>query len=272
MTFEEFKNRLTNLSSDGSFTFGRNWLDYVRSRVTADVVQSHVHDLSKIYKSIGLDIAGKSVIDVGCGSGLSSLSFALMNPKKLLSIDIDHDSVGATAICRSMLPTHHKSDWNIEQKSVFELNHDDGVFDLVYSWGVLHHTGDVWSAVKRCQSILAPGGYLHLALYRSGDRYTEHIRQKTSFMVMSRDEKVRVLYDYLNALFISKGASVFDFDERGMNRFHDALDWFGGFPYEVVDPEVLGQYLQSCSIRQLYFREANQGGCFVYIGRKNDFN
>jgi 2-polyprenyl-6-hydroxyphenyl methylase/3-demethylubiquinone-9 3-methyltransferase len=272
MTFDDFKNHLSNLPSDGNFTFGKNWLDYVRTRVTPEIVQSHVQDLIKLYKSVGLDVTGKSVIDVGCGSGLSSLSFALMHSARLLSIDIDQGSVDATRLCKSMLPTDHKFDWSIQQKSVFDLNHNNGVFDLVYSWGVLHHTGDVWGAVKRCQSILAPGGYLHLALYRSGDRYTEHVRQKTGFLAMSRDEKVRVLYDYLNLLFMSKGASVFDFDERGMNRFHDALDWFGGFPYEVVDPEVLGQYLQSCSIRQIYLREASQGGCFVYIGRKSEFN
>ena len=39
------------------------------------------------------------------------------------------------------------------------------LFDIVYSWGVLHHTGDVWHAIENAASRVKPGGIFYIALY-----------------------------------------------------------------------------------------------------------
>jgi 2-polyprenyl-6-hydroxyphenyl methylase/3-demethylubiquinone-9 3-methyltransferase len=267
LSYEQFKSHLSNLSPDGNFTFGKNWLDYVNTRLSIGVVESHLSSLVGLYRSIGFSVSGKSIIDIGCGSGLSSLCFALQEASKIISIDIDDDSVSAANELRLRTPPKNKKEWTVHKSSVFDLRSDAEKFDIVYSWGVLHHTGNVWEAIRKCRDLVAPDGLLHLALYRSGDRYSEHLRQKIRFADMDREEKCTLLYQYLDSIFMSKGASVFDSDERGTNRFHDALDWFGGFPYEVVDPDVLCAYLANSGFKKLFFRDASQGGCFTYIGR-----
>lgn len=83
ITLDEFKKHLSNMSEDGitmrddgEFSFGFNWMDFVKNRMNEDIISMHVNNLNELYSSINISLKGKSVFDIGCGSGLSSLSFA----------------------------------------------------------------------------------------------------------------------------------------------------------------------------------------------------
>ena len=53
------------------------------------------------------------------------------------------------------------------ERSIFDPQIESmGSFDFVYSWGVLHHTGDMYRALRGAAGRVAPGGRFLFALYR----------------------------------------------------------------------------------------------------------
>lgn len=255
MNFDQFKNQVENLNHKGEFTFGFNWYDYVKRAMNEEIINTHCVDLYNIYEAAGFEVEGKSVFDIGCGSGLSSLSFARLGASKIYSIDVDPYSTMATNYTKDNFSVE-LTDWSIETKSVFDGGFDS--FDLVYSWGVLHHTGNMWKAIQIAKQSVSIGGYFHIALYRSGPTYLEHLKQKQVFASLNCEDKMKYLYQYTGG-----NTDMFSTDSRGMNKFHDALDWLGGLPYEVCHPEELNQHLHN--FNRVYFKDGGEGGNFVAI-------
>ena len=126
------KNKIT-------FSFGENWLDYL-TNVNNDDIEDAKSDLIQWLNK--KNIIGKSIIDVGCGSGMSSLAFYRLGAGSILSFDFDKHSVKAT---KTLWEKEGKPEnWVILQGSVLEIDQvvqRNSTFDIVYSWGVLHHTG-----------------------------------------------------------------------------------------------------------------------------------
>jgi 2-polyprenyl-6-hydroxyphenyl methylase/3-demethylubiquinone-9 3-methyltransferase len=273
ITLEEFKEILTNMSDegvtmreDGEFSFGFNWLDFVKKRMTTEIIGMHKDNLKNLYDQININLEGKSVFDIGCGSGLSSISFALLGCKHIVSMDIDSYSVQATNYTKDMFwKGNTRTTWEIKQHSIMEDSIvPEQSFDIVYSWGVLHHTGDMWRAIRNSVKFVKPGGLFHVALYRSGAKLTKSLEEKYRFKLADKETKIKMLYD-------RAGQKIFNVKKgRGMNKFHDALDWLGGLPYEVCDPEVLFGWLKSqYNFDVLFFADRNAGGNFTAILRRS---
>lgn len=270
VTLDQFKEYLTNMTSDGvtiredgEFSFGFNWLDYVKNRMTEEIIEMHQANLKSLYDSINVDLNNKSVFDIGCGSGLSSLSFARLGCS-ITSMDIDEFSIEASNYTKENF-FKNSTNWNIFQGSIVDTTTlPQQQFDIVYSWGVLHHTGNMWDAIRNAASMVKPGGYFHIALYRSGGKYPMHLEQKFRFKLADTEQKIQMLYDRCGQKLFSvkKG--------RGMNKFHDSLDWLGGLPYEVCDPEVLFAFLKDkYNFEVSYFTDRAQGGNFTAILKRN---
>lgn len=273
VTLEQFKQFLTNMSDegvivrdDGEFSFGFNWLDFVKKRMDEEIIALHQNNLKELYDQIGVNLAGKSVFDIGCGSGLSSISFGRLGCNKIISMDIDQFSVQATNYTKSVFWKGKEIDWKVHQRSIFDL--DDSIcppnsVDIAYSWGVLHHTGSMWDAIRKSVSTVKPGGYFHIALYRSSAKLPKQLDEKYRFRFADNATKVQMLYDRC-------GQKIFSVKKgRGMNKFHDALDWLGGLPYEVCDPEVLFSWLKDkYGFQVRYFQDRNGGGNFTGILQK----
>ena len=104
-------------------------------------------------------------LDIGCGSGLSIVAALRLGARSATGLDIDPASVETA---RAVLKDHGgDGDWSVRTASVFDISPDkDGTYGIVHSWGVLHHTGDMWSAIRKAAALVAPNGYLALALYR----------------------------------------------------------------------------------------------------------
>lgn len=270
MNYEDFLKLVSTMSPDGKFSFGVNWTDYVKFRVTEDIINLHFTNLKNCYRDY--DFTDKSVLDIGCGSGLSSLSFNMLGCKKLTSIDVDMHSIEAAHILKNKFATLVNSSciWNIENQSILNTDYvkTSERYDLVYSWGVLHHTGDMWTAIKNASSLVKPGGILHLALYISGTKYSEDLLLKHVYNLYDDNNKKMLIYNWLYTHYISNGVDIFQTNHRGMNKYNDCIDWLGGLPYEVCDPDILDCYLEKNKFDRQFYKHAGQGGNFIAIYKK----
>ena len=146
-----------------SFSFGKNW-----QRFVTELHPRAIEAMAGYFERwLPEPIRDRSFLDIGSGSGLSSL-VAYQHGARVTSFDVDPRSVDATARLRSLAGS--PEDWRVLSGSILDMKFLEpiGVFDVVLSWGVLHHTGDLWQAVRNAATRVAPDGLLWIALYRKG--------------------------------------------------------------------------------------------------------
>jgi 2-polyprenyl-3-methyl-5-hydroxy-6-metoxy-1,4-benzoquinol methylase len=229
--------RLTQRASH--FNFGRNWANFARS-LDEERIALAVASLERLLPRDLL--AGASMLDIGSGSGLSSLAALRLGARRVVAIDLDEEAVETSrAVLARFAP---QAGWEVRRASVFDLA--DGTwpqFDLVHSWGVLHHTGDLSRAIELAAGRVAPKGTLALALYRRTPIDRFWIAEKRFYTAAPPfiQATMRGLFKagYLAGL-VATGRNpvryVRDYGAaRGMRWSNDVHDWLGGYPYEAVD-------------------------------------
>ncbi len=230
-------------SADTHFAFGKNWSSYAKVIGEPEIAEA-VKGLTRLLPAARFQ--GKSVLDIGCGSGLHALAARRLGASRILAVDIDADSVATT---RSVLAVHGAdSVARVEHVSVFDLDPArHGTFDIVYSWGVLHHTGDMWEAIRKAAALVAQGGALIIALYRTTRMDRFWIAEKRWYakasplaQKLARGAYIAAYRCHLTAKRESYRQHVATYlSARGMTFHHNVHDWLGGFPYETaLAPEV----------------------------------
>ncbi|HEY8572869.1 class I SAM-dependent methyltransferase [Phenylobacterium sp.] len=250
------------LSADNHFAFGENWKSFA-STIDRDRIAKSDAGVRKLFDPS--DLEGKRVIDIGCGSGLPALSLLRAGAAHVTCIDIDPNSVAAT---KTTLGRFAPADrWSAEVASVFELT---GEFDVVHSWGVLHHTGDMWRAIDRAKSLVKPGGLLALALYEKSPfcgmwKVEKAIYSKSPALIQ---KAVAAAYNGLLWTYYKATGKSPPTPERGMDVQHDVHDWLGGYPYESCTLEELRRALPWTLVRH-YHNPVKLGffgtGCSQYV-------
>lgn len=219
------------------FEFGENWKNYSKT-IDRKRIDSAIAGVKKLFPD---GLAGKNVLDIGCGSGLHSLAALLLGAVSVTAMDIDENSVNTT----QDLLTKYAPDlkWTTKVASVFDASPDTlGKFDVVYSWGVLHHTGDMWRAIECASRFVNSGGRFAIAIYSATACDSMWKAEKKFYAKAPRPIQWGMRQVYMTALLARMALAgtnpishVRNYSEvRGMNFSHDAHDWLGGHPYETA--------------------------------------
>lgn len=221
------------------FAFGQNWAEYAGKITEAEIAEAE----KGLRRLLGEDLNGVRFLDIGCGSGLHALAAMRMGAGEVVALDVDRDAVMTT---RTLLERHvSQCDWRVEEKSVFDLTSESfGRFDVVYSWGVLHHTGDMERALRQATALVANDGRLALALYRRiwMDWFWRLEKRWYAHASKGAQRRARAFYRALcRTGLAATGRRLSEYmanykSNRGMNFDNDAHDWLGGWPYESISP------------------------------------
>jgi 2-polyprenyl-3-methyl-5-hydroxy-6-metoxy-1,4-benzoquinol methylase len=240
------------------FAFGSNWKKYALLIDDARIARAE-ESLEEMLGTRSLN--GQTFLDIGSGSGLFSLAARRMGAR-VYSFDYDVHSVQSTAGLKSRY-FPDDSVWEIAQGSVLDSDymHSLGKFNVVYSWGVLHHTGDMWRALAQAAEAVSPGGLLYIAIYND-QGLMSRVWKRIKFVYNWLPKPFRFIIVIPSFLAIKVPAFIRDLltgkpfnswrrhtATRGMSPWRDLIDWVGGYPFEVAKPEQIIDFLQQRNMR-----------------------
>ena len=259
------------------FEFGKNWTRFL-AVVDDERVEQATGSLSEMLRRRRLD--GVRFLDIGSGSGLFSLAARRLGAE-VLSFDYDPYSVACT---REMKARYRPEDpgWRIERGSVLDpaFMAELGRFDVVYSWGVLHHTGAMWEALDQAQRAVGEKGSLFIAIYNdTGSQSARWKRIKHIYtrlpqalkapfaLAVSAPEEAKSLLRSVAAGRPGDYVRTWtSYDRRrGMSHWHDIIDWVGGYPYEYAKPDAIFSFFRDRGFALDTLKMGGGLGCSEYV-------
>ena len=270
-------------NNEPKFGFGANWADYIEKKFSDERVAISQEQLLGFLKLASLD--GLTFLDVGCGSGLHSLAAWRAGAKWVYSFDYDQDSVVTTRKLHQM--SGSPANWTVVQGSVLDEDFVQSLpkADIVYSWGVLHHTGNMWQAIKNAAGTCHNSSVFYVALY-SSDVYVNPpaeywLKVKRAYnragTLKKRLMELRYAWRDLIMSRLVHGHNPFSYvrnykQSRGMSYWHDVRDWLGGYPMEFAGNKETESFARERLGMELVHQRAGHGNTeylFRPIGAKN---
>jgi SAM-dependent methyltransferase len=261
------------------FEFGSNWRSFLNLLDERRIEESVRAIQASLRRE---DLTGLNVLDIGSGSGLSSLAMHRMGAN-VTSFDYDEISVSCTKELRERFAARSAT-WNVMQGSVLDdaFMADLGTYDIVYAWGVLHHTGAMWRAVELSAARVSDNGYLLIALYNDQgwrSHAWSHIKRAYCSGAFGRIIVKGLFYPLFAAYALMldirnrqlPGSHARNYAERrGMSLIHDWRDWLGGYPFEVASPEAVRSFLRNKGFEVESQKLTRGWGCSEFVLAKVD--
>ena len=256
------------------FQFGENWRRFLANldeqRIAA--AEQSLRDMLEVS-----DLKGRTFLDIGSGSGLFSLAARRLGAR-VHSLDYDPQSVACT---RELRRRYFESDpdWRVEEGSALDPAYLQslGKFDVVYSWGVLHHTGQMWQALENAVLPVREGGLLFIALYNDqggiSRRWTSIKRNYVRHRIL-RGPIIAWSFAYLfggsfvKNLLRGRPMKAFESPGRGMSVWHDMIDWVGGYPFEVAGPGEIFEFFKQRGFNLTRLVTTRSLGCNEFVFRR----
>lgn len=258
------------------FSFGKNWQNFLKNLTEKKIEEAEKSLLD--FLGGKENITGKTFIDIGCGSGLFSLAAYRLGAKKVLSVDIDDFSV---ACVKYLHKKNGGSDqWEIKTGSALDKKFLSslGTFDIIYSWGVLHHTGNMYQALENITLLTHAESKLYIALYNDNQRFMEGtssfwLKAKKIYNKCGSLEKRLFQFIYTAYYVIGLTLNLVNpityiknyHSLRGMSFMIDIKDWLGGYPYEYASKEKIISFFRERGFDVVKTSPARSIGCNEFL-------
>jgi 2-polyprenyl-3-methyl-5-hydroxy-6-metoxy-1,4-benzoquinol methylase len=231
------------------FDFGANWSefsDHAASRERALQARGQFASLLE-----GVALTDASFLDIGFGQGFSLLSARSLGARAV-GCDINpkcHEVIERNArlfpeAATGAIPLQVGS--ILDEPVVRALRERPeaagGGYDVVHSWGVLHHTGDMRRAVANAASLVRPGGHFVLAIYNRHWSSLPWLAIKAAYVRSPRPVQRALVGALYPVIWLAKLAVTRRNPkamDRGMDFYYDVIDWVGGYPYEYASVEEM---------------------------------
>lgn len=283
MTNDAMEQHAVEVRQGQRFEFGKNWARFL-AHLTDERIQIAERSMIQLLGRDKLD--GARFLDIGSGSGLFSLVARRLGAE-VTSFDYDPNSVACTSeLRRRYFP--EDPNWRVMSGSVLDPQFVSslGQFDIVYSWGVLHHTGAMESAFSNALRSVAAGGQLCIAIYNDlGAKTDWWWRIKHRYNSLPRllrfpfalgivgAAEARILASHLRRrelmTYVSTWTDYKNLSSRGMSRWHDWIDWIGGFPYERADIDtIVDRFGRDGFLLENLISRSHGTGCNEFVFRR----
>jgi len=270
-------DHLAEVKKGARFEFGKNWTKFLTCLNEQIILNAQKSFLDMMGTT---DLKGKTFLDIGCGSGIVSLVAKRLGAE-VRSFDFDVNSVNCADALKEKFFLEDQG-WLISEGSILDdaFISQLGKFDIVYSWGVLHHTGKMWDAIKNAASLCKENGLFFISiyndqgwasrcwwwvkkLYNSVGPFAKQIIIAMCFLRLWGPSMIKDflrLKPFENYLNYSK--------ERGMQPLTDVIDWVGGYPFEVAKPEEIFDFLKHDFELVRLKTCAGRHGCNEFVFRR----